>query len=208
MQTTRCTPRRFGATLGFGATLAATLGVASLLATLAVAASAEDGVQAPSDGIWEIQGTTTVTVTGDVRQAYGRVVLARARDGYATTFNLQTSVLTPEGSRKVDITGSGTGSLQAGVLQGQTESQWLMAAIPGLDPQFAFIPGRLGPRIVSTFEMRPISGSDDYQIEITSVGVAGDAGQNYAPTVSTFRAQRVGDTPVDRKLPLPARHAD
>ena len=170
--------------------------------------SGADDAEGPGEGIWEIEGTTRVEATGDIRQARGRVVLARDDSGYTTTFNLKTNLPTPEGSRNVDITGSGTGSLEGEVLRGTSESQWLMAAIPGLDPQFAFIPGRLGPRIISEFEMRPIPGSDDYQVDLSTVGIAGKAGEGYSPTVSSFRARRVGDKPEGRKLPLPKPHDD
>ena len=179
---------------------------ASLFLLVASTSGAEDR---PQEGLYEVDGVTTVTATGDRRTILGKFVLSRLEDGaYATTFNFQTALPIPDGQRQVDITGSGDGRLEEGQLRGRAESQWLMAALPGLDPRFAFIPGKLGPRIVSSFVMAPTRNPDQFNIEIRSEGIAGDAGQGYAPTTTVLRATRVGDTPMGGRLPLPRPHDD
>jgi len=187
-------------------------GFLSLALTLVLAASvaaenAEPAVE-PPEGLYEVKGATTVEATGEQRTAEGKFVLARDADGrFVTSFNLKTVLPTPEGPRAMDITGSGEGRFAEGVLAGTAEAQFLAAAIGGLDPQFAFIPGRLGPRIGSRFTMRPGADAGRYHVEIRSEGL-GEAGHGYSPTHTVLEAVRVGDKPANRRLPLPKPRED
>jgi hypothetical protein len=179
----------------------------TLVLAASVAAEPEPAAE-PAEGLYEVKGVTTVEATGEQRTAEGKFVLAREADGrYVTSFNLKTVLPTPEGPRAMDISGSGEGRFVEGALAGTAESQFLAAAIGGLDPQFAFIPGRLGPRIRSRFSMRPASVAGRYHVEIHSEGL-GEAGRGYSPTSTVLEAVRVGDKPAGGRLPLPKPRED
>jgi hypothetical protein len=184
----------------------------SLLPTLVLAASVAaeslEPAAEPAEGLYEVKGATTVEATGDQRTAEGKFVLVREADGrFVASFNLKTVLPTPEGPRAMDITGNGEGRFAEGALTGTAEAQFLAASVGGLDPQFAFVPGRLGPRIGSRFVMRPGAAAGRYQVEIHSEGL-GEAGRGYSPTATRLEAVRVGDKPKDGRLPLPKPRED
>jgi len=177
----------------------------SLLATSGTRAASETG---PPEGLYEAEGVTTVLASGERRPATARIVLSRGGgDRYVASFNLKTALPTPDGAKRVDVTGHAEGTRDGAGLVGTAESQWLMAAIAGLDPQFPFIPGFLGPRIASRFTMRPLPDGA-FRIEIESTGAPGELGRDYAPTHTVLEATRVGDKPEGRKLPLPRPRPD
>jgi hypothetical protein len=182
---------------------ALSLAAAALLATAAVPSAAED---AEIDGLYEVYGLTTIAATGEQRIAEGKVVVRQGDDGnYVLTVNVQTQIQTPEGWRLVDLTGTGEARRDGEALVGRSELQWLMAAIPGIDPRFAFIPGTVGPLSSNTFRMVPAKKEGVWNVEIQNPGRASDgAGRSSTTMVST----RVGDVPRGGRLPLPKPHDD
>jgi hypothetical protein len=180
----------------------------TLILAASVAAESPEPAAEPAEGLYEVKGATTVEATGDQRSAEGKFVLVREADGrFVTSFNLKTTLPTPEGPRAMDITGNGEGRFAEGALTGTAEAQFLAASVGGLDPQFAFVPGRLGPRIGSRFTMRPGAAPNRYHVEIHSEGL-GEAGRGYSPTSTVLEAVRVGDKPENRRLPLPKPRED
>jgi hypothetical protein len=178
------------------------MAAAILAATAAPSAAGDPEV----DGLYEVRGLTTVAANGEQRIAEGKVVIKQEEDGnYILTVDVQTQIETPEGWRLVDLTGSGEARRDGDVLMGKTETQWLMAPIPGIDPRFAFIPGRLGPRLTNTFRMVPAKKEGVWNVEIENRGREGDG---YGRSTTTMVSIRVGDVPKGRRLPLPTPHDD
>lgn len=173
--------------------------LASALASLALAACDPQGGAAPGAvgspppktpdlrfaGTYDVRGLTTDPDTGETRRIAGTVVLAGAGDGYDATFSLATQIETPDGPVQADLIGTGEGKVAAEALEGTADTRMFLAAIPGLDPKFPWIPGRLGPRVHSDFRMRPEGPA--FRIEIASRPAPGAA---YAPTTTVLRAVR------------------
>ena len=140
----------------------------------------------PFAGMYRVRGLTTDEATGATRALQGTVIVAPDEDGYATTFSLDTAIETAQGPVQADLVGSGDGRVQDdGVLEGRAETRMFLAAIPGLDPEFPWIPGRLGPRVLSEFRMQPDGTA--FRIEIVTRAAPGE---DYAGTRTTLRAVR------------------
>ena len=184
------------------------LAVLAILAALACSRGEVDvAAPAPADldyaGLYAVEGFTTDDAGGEQRRIVGKLIIAAGDAGaepvpdYTTTFNMQTEYPTPDGMIQADVIGSGTGDRDETGLVGTAETQLLMAAVPGLDPKFPWIPGQLGPRVVSEFAMNPGEGGE-FVIEIASRAAPGES---YEPTVTTLRASRIGPAVISR---LPA----
>jgi hypothetical protein len=172
----------------------------ALALSLAVACGAPEERKAPPptapsepdlSGLFEVSGYTTVRRSGDRRRIAGTVIIARAEEGasdpWTATFDLDTEFSTPGGPVHADVIGSASARRAGRGLAGRAETRILMASVPGLDPAFPWIPGRLGPRIVSSFEMEPEASGAHYRIEIESEAAPGE---RYEATRTTLRAQR------------------
>lgn len=141
-------------------------------------------------GMYEVAGVTTDQQTGDTRRITGTVIIAGGgEEAYSTTFSMTTELVTRDGPLKADLIGTGEGRAEGARLVGTAETQMFLAAIPGLDPKFPFIPGRLGPRVVSDFVMDP-ADAGAYRIEIETRAAPGDAGKAYGSTRTNLRAVR------------------
>ena len=111
----------------------------------------------PESGLYHVDGITTVTSTGEKRLARGKVVLVRSEGERCTmAIHLATSVERDGAVRRVDLTGECACEMVGAYLSGMCQTQWLMSAIPELDPEFELMPGKLGPRVQSSFEMKPV----------------------------------------------------
>jgi hypothetical protein len=147
-------------------------------------------------GLFEVSGDTTVRRSGQQRRIAGRVIIARSPAGvaepYTATFDLETEFATPEGPIQADVIGSARARPGTAGLAGTAETRILMASIPGLDPTFPWIPGRLGPRVLSKFTMRPGDAPDRFEIEIESEPAPGES---YEPTRTRLRATRRASSP-------------
>ncbi len=151
------------------------------------------------DGLFEVSGYTTVRRSGQQRRIEGRVIIARSgagvADPYTATFDLETEFATPEGPIQADVIGSARARPEPKGLTGTAETRILMASIPGLDPTFPWIPGRLGPRVVSKFTMQPGDGAGRFEIEIESEPAPGES---YEPTRTSLKANRAAAAPGPR----------
>ncbi|HSD30081.1 MAG TPA: hypothetical protein VLL75_22465 [Vicinamibacteria bacterium] len=154
------------------------------------AAAEEPGAGAYA-GRYQVSGYTTVRRSGHKRRIQGTVIIARsaaeAEAPYTATFDLETEFETPDGPIQADVIGSARAAYEEDGLAGTAETRILMASIPGLDPSFPWIPGRLGPRVVSKFRMEPAPEEDGFRIEIETEAAPGES---YEPTRTTLRARR------------------
>lgn len=100
-------------------------------------------------GMYQVSGFTVVIGSEDRRDISGTIIMAQEGDSYTATFNLVTEFPTVDGSVKSDIIGQGEGVIEGRVLRGSARTQIVAAGVPGVDPGFAFIPRRVGTRIVS-----------------------------------------------------------
>jgi hypothetical protein len=177
----------------------------ALALSLAVACGAQEERKtappsAPAEpdlsGLFEVSGYTTVRQSGDRRRITGTVIIARSPEGasdpWTATFDLDTEFPTPGGPVHADVIGAASARTAGRGLAGKAETRILMASVPGLDPAFPWIPGRLGPRIVSSFEMEPEPSGTRYRIEIESQAAPGE---RYEATRTSLRAQRAAVGP-------------
>jgi hypothetical protein len=150
-------------------------------------------------GLYRVSGYTTVRRSGQQRRIRGTVIIARsaenAPDPYTATFDLETEFPTPAGPVRADVIGSARAVAAQQALAGTAETRILMASIPGLDPSFPWIPGRLGPRVVSKFKMEPAPTEGGFRIEIETEGAPGE---QYDPTRTTLRARRSASSARER----------
>jgi hypothetical protein len=177
---------------------------------LAMAAQADDALPLPAsmEGFYEGKGVTTVKSTGSRRRVKGTFVVTRAAngDGYEIRFSFKTQMPSPGGPMRADLLGTGDARVVDDKVLGTTETQLLFASIPGVDPQFAFIPGKLGPRIQQTFQMTATDEPGEFKSEIESEAVPG---YEYPATRTTMRVKLIDPTvPQDKRLPLPQPHDD
>ena len=137
--------------------------------------------------MYRVEGITTVEGTGIEREITGTVILAQEGTRYTSTFSLATSFPTETGPIQADVIGKGEGRVDGTSLQGTAETQIVMAAIPGIDSGFAFVPRYVGPRIVSTAKgQRQEDGTLLIEIESNPA-----EGEDYLPTRTTLRGKLV-----------------
>ena len=115
-------------------------GVPTDATTPPVKASPPDRIPPSLSGMYRVEGVTTVKGTGMEREIKGTVILAQEGDRYTATFSLATTFPTEEGPIQADVIGKGEGRVDGTSLQGTAETQIVMAAVPGIDSAFAFVP--------------------------------------------------------------------
>ena len=75
------------------------------------------------------------------------------KDGrYTAVSELSTAFPTHGGPCAPTCSGNGEGDRQGDTLSGTAHTQLVMQTVPGVDTNFAFIPRRVGPRLVSTWK--------------------------------------------------------
>lgn len=146
-------------------------------------------------GVFEVDGFTVVRRSEERRPIAGTVIIAH-REGpvaHVATFSLETELSGPDGSIEAEVFGSAEAERSADELHGTAETQLLLASVPGIDASFPFIPGRLGPKIVSSFQMTPDpEEAGSFRIEIENEAAEGQA---YQRTRTTLRARRTAASP-------------
>jgi hypothetical protein len=141
----------------------------------------------PFAGMFQVIGYTVDQTTGDTRRIEGTVILVEKDGVYTATSDLATRFPSPGGPVHVDVRGEGEGRLEGSILSGTAETQLKMANAPGVDPDFAFIPPELGPRVVSTWTAR-VGDDGELLVELRNEPAEGES---YAPTTTTLRGRRV-----------------
>ena len=183
--------------------MTARLPLTALCAMLPVFSACERGLQstgeeaaavdaAPIAGMYEVAGTTVETNTGRKREISGTVILADHGDNYTATFHLDTVWEGRDGTLPAEVIGKGTGTIEGRTLRGSAETQLVISTIPGIDPAFAYIPRTTTTRLVST-SLTTIANDGSVLIKIENAPAAGEI---YAPTHTTLRGSRTGDSPI------------
>lgn len=156
------------------------------LASAPAARAAEPAGADPFSGTWQMQGMTTDVKSGDTRRIEGHVVLTRKGDHWAAASELVTQFPTLGGPVHTDVIGTGDGRRVGDQLAGEAHTQLVIQTVPGVDPDFAFIPRQVGPRIVSKWTAR-------FEGDVLVVELANqpDAGEQYTPTKTVLKGKRV-----------------
>lgn len=153
---------------------------------LAPEARAEEAAgEDPFSGTWHVQGMTTDVKSGDMRRIEGHIVLTRKGDRWDAASELVTQFPTLGGPVHTDVIGTGDGHRVTEGLEGEAHTQLVMQTVPGVDPDFAFIPRRVGPRIVSKWTAR--FEGDLLVVELSNQP---EAGEVYTPTKTVLKGKR------------------
>jgi hypothetical protein len=183
--------------------LATTLLSASLASLVAcgapepqpLAAEVESGPEVPIPGMYKVQGATVDKATGERRDIAGTVILAVDGDDYTATFHL-TTTFPGTGTDPVaaEVIGKGEGSVEGRKLTGVAHTQLVVAGIPGVDPNFAFIPRHVSTRLISD-SLTTIAPDGSVTIQTDS---RGEEGEDYSPTRTTLRGSRIASDPLEK----------
>ncbi len=143
---------------------------------------------APFSGTFRVSGRTIDEASGAARDIAGTIVLAQEGENYTASFELETLFPTPDGSAtEAQVVGTGKGQLESGELVGTAETQIILAQVPGVDADFAFLPRQYGPRITSESRTR-VNRDGSLTIEIQSRAAEGES---YRATRTTVRGTRI-----------------
>ena len=154
-----------------------------------------EGEEVPIPGMYRVQGTTVDKATGEKRAIKGTVILAVEGSRYTATFHLNTNFPGP-GADPVaaEVIGSGEGKVEGRTLTGTAHTQVVVAGMPGVDPNFAFIPRRVSTRLISD-SVTTIARDGSVTIQTDS---RGESGEDYSPTRTTLRGSRIAAAPLEK----------
>jgi hypothetical protein len=149
-----------------------------------------DVASAPAviSGTWRVEGVTVEKASGKTRQISGTIILAEAGGKYRSTFDLETTLPSEGGPTHADVIGEGDGTVEGRTLSGTARTQIVIAGAPNVDPGFAFVPRRVGTRIVSSTK-GTLSDDGTLSLEIESEPAPGEA---YASTRTTLTGSFAG----------------
>lgn len=142
---------------------------------------------APIGGMYEVRGVTVSSAGGHRREIAGTIILAENGDAYTATFDLHTTYPGAEEALPAEVIGKGEGTIEGRTLRGIAQTQLVMATVPGIDPGFAFVPRMVSTRITSS-SVATLGADGSLAVEIENQPAAGE---EYAPTRTTLRGQRV-----------------
>ncbi len=148
----------------------------------------------PISGIYDVGGVTTPLGGGEERRITGSVILKQDGATYSATFKLDTTFPGRDEPLQADVIGSGQGSISGRTLTGSTKTQLVIATIPGIDTEFAFIPRIVGARIVSS-SLTEIAPDGRVVIELQNHPAEGE---DYQPTRTRLTGLRVSDSASSR----------
>jgi hypothetical protein len=159
-------------------------------------AAAPPAARAPEapvlSGKWEVEGVTVEKSSGKTRQISGTIILAEEAGRYTSTFDLDTVLPSADGPMHAQVIGEGEGTVSGQTLSGTARTQLVVSSTPNVDPGFAFVPRRVGTRIVSkTTAMLLDDGTISIEIESDPA-----AGEQYAPTRTTLKGSYVAPAKV------------
>jgi len=156
---------------------------------------AVEGEEVPIPGMYRVHGATVDKATGEKRAIKGTVILAVEGSRYTATFHLNTNFPGP-GADPVaaEVIGSGEGKVEGRTLTGTAHTQVVVAGMPGVDPNFAFIPRRVSTRLISD-SVTTIARDGSVTIQTDS---RGEPGEDYAPTRTTLRGERIATDPLEK----------
>ena len=148
---------------------------------------AEEIQAVPIPGRYEVRGATVAIESGNKRAIAGLIILSEEGGRYTATFDLATTYPGAEAALPAQVIGKGEGTIEGRTLRGTAQTQLVMAAVPGVDPGFAFIRPQAGTRLVST-TVATIAANGDLSIAIENQPAEGE---DYAPTRTTLNGSRV-----------------
>ncbi|NNL64704.1 MAG: hypothetical protein HKP30_00540 [Myxococcales bacterium] len=140
-------------------------------------------------GTYRVSGQTVEEASGRSRDISGTIVLSQDGDAYTASFELATLFPTAEGASEAQIVGTGEGMLEGDQLLGTAETQIILAQVPGVDAEFAFLPRQYGPRITS----RSVAELDEEGALTIEIKSEAAAGESYRSTRTTVRGARIED---------------
>lgn len=160
-----------------------------------VAAEIEEGEEVAIPGMYRVQGATVDKATGEKRDIGGTVILAVEGDAYTATFHLTTTFPGTEADPvAAEVIGKGEGKVEGRTLTGLANTQLVVASIPGVDPNFAFIPRHVSTRLISD-SVTTIARDGTVTIQTDS---RGEPGEDYSPTRTTLRGSRIASDPLEK----------
>ena len=168
------------------------------LSFAALACGAEPETSAPDaastepaaiGGRWAVEGETVETGREEHKRSIsGTVILNQDGGSYSSTFTMSTMFPTPDGAAlETDVIGEGEGTVEGSKITGEARTQLVVAGVPGVDPDFAFVPRTTSTRIVSTVE----GGIQPDGTIVLHIQSKGESGEDYRPTRTTLRGKRV-----------------
>jgi hypothetical protein len=153
----------------------------------------------PLSGLYEVSGRTVDKATGSERNLSGTVIVAAEGESYTTTFNLNTTIMSQGDASRAELIGKGEGRIVGRTLEGNAETQLIVALVPGVDANFGMLPRHATARILNQSKAT-IADDGTVRIEIESEAAPGT---EYAPTHTMLRGHRVGDTGAGPLKPQP-----
>jgi hypothetical protein len=150
-------------------------------------ASPEPGPSAFS-GTWRVSGRTVERQSGRGRDIDGTVVIVAEPDGYKASFELTTLFPTPDGPSEAQVVGTGSGRVEGDRLHGTADTQIILARVPGVDADFAFLPRSYGPRITSR-SVTTLNEDGTLTIEIENEGAEGSDYRGTRTSVTGVRIE-------------------
>ena len=159
------------------------------------AAVEAQGEEVPIPGMYRVEGATVDKASGERRDISGTVILAVEGDEYTATFHLATT-FPGSGTEPIaaEVIGKGEGRVEGRKLTGTAHTQVVVASVPGVDPNFAFIPRQVSTRLISD-SVTTIARDGSVVIQTES---RGEEGENYAPTKTTLKGQRIAAAPLQK----------
>jgi hypothetical protein len=150
-------------------------------------------------GMWAVEGETVETGREEHKRTIsGRVILNQKGGHYSSTFTMSTMFPTPDGAAlETDVIGEGEGTVEGSKITGEARTQLVVAGVPGVDPDFAFVPRTTSTRIVSTVE-GALQPDGTIALRIQSKG---EPGEDYTPTRTTLRGKRVESAAAPQRTP-------
>jgi len=146
--------------------------------------AAAGAAQPVLSGMWNVEGVTVETASGKTRQISGTIILAQDGARYTSTFDLDTTLPSEGGPIHANVIGEGEGTVEGGrTLSGTTHTQIIVSGAPNVDPGFAYVPRRVGTRIVSKTKA-VLADDGTIAIEIESEPAPGET---YASTRTTLK---------------------
>ena len=164
-----------------------------------------EGEEVPIPGMYRVQGATIDNATGEKRDISGTVILAIEGDDYTATYHLTTTFPgTATDPVAAEVIGKGEGRVDGRTLTGTAHTQLVVATVPGVDPNFAFIPRQVSTRLVSD-SVTTIARDGSVAIQTDS---RGEAGEEYSPTRTTLRGSRIAAAPLEKTAGATAKATD
>ncbi len=139
----------------------------------------------PISGRYQVSGVTIDQQSGQQRPIKGVVTLSQEGSEYTTHFELST-VYPGSEATAAQVIGTGEGSIEGRLLLGQAETQLVVAMVPGMDVDFAFMPRSVGTRLVSSSRAE-FFDDGTLRIEIENEPAEG---QDYSPTTTILVGYR------------------